>query len=144
MCGFIVIKSNKIKISSLKIVKSPSGNVMRVLRKRELKNWNFQEAYFSKVKFNKIKAWKFHLKMTLNLVVPHGKVKFVFYSQNENRFKIIEIGERVYSRLTIPPKIWFGIKGMAKPESIIVDLINLRWDPKEQINIKKNKIKFNW
>ena len=77
--------------------------------------------------------------MMLNIVVPHGKVKFVFYSQNENRFKIVEIGERVYSRLTIPPKIWFGIKGMAKPESIIVDLINLRWNPKEQINIKEER-----
>ena len=135
---------NKIKITPVRTIKLRKGNVMRILKKGEIRNWSFGEAYISKIKFGKIKAWKYHKKMMLNIVVPHGKVKFVFYSQNENRFKIIEIGERVYSRLTIPPKIWFGIKGMAKPESIIVDLINLRWDPKEQINIKKNKIKFNW
>ena len=51
---------------------------MRFLKKNELKNWTFGEAYFSKIKFNKIKAWKYHSKMTLNLAVPHGKVKFVF------------------------------------------------------------------
>ena len=45
---------------------------MRVLKKNELKNWTFGEAYFSKIKFNKIKAWKYHSKMMLNLAVPHG------------------------------------------------------------------------
>ena len=43
---------------------------MRVLKKNDLKNWNFKEAYFSKIKFGKVKAWKFHLKMMLNLIVP--------------------------------------------------------------------------
>ena len=117
---------------------------MRVLRKRELKNWNFQEAYFSKVKFNKIKAWKFHLKMTLNLVVPHGKVKFVFYSQNTKHFRVIEIGEKKYFRLTVPPKIWFGFKGMSKHESIILNLTNIKHREDEILRCQKNKIKFTW
>ena len=117
---------------------------MRVLRKRELKNWNFQEAYFSKVKFNKIKAWKFHLKMTLNLVVPHGKVKFVFYSQNTKHFRVIEIGEKKYFRLTVPPKIWFGFKGISKPESIILNITNVKHNKKEILRREKNEINFDW
>ena len=40
----------KIKVTSLKIIKQSKGNIMRVLRKHELKKWNFQEAYFSKIK----------------------------------------------------------------------------------------------
>ena len=104
---------DKIKTTPLlKIIKLPTGNIMRVLKKNESKNWNFGEAYFSKIKFNKIKAWKYHLKMTLNLTVPQGKVKFVFYCERDDIFRIIEIGDKQYSRLTVPPKIWFGFKGI--------------------------------
>ena len=42
-----------------------------------------QQGLKSKIKFGKIKAWKFHTKMILNLIVPVGKVKFVFYSQKK-------------------------------------------------------------
>ena len=135
---------NKIKVTPLKIKKISSGDVMRVLQKKELKKWSFGEAYFSKIKFKKIKAWKHHLKMTLNLAVPSGRVKFVFYSQKENRFRIIEIGERKYLRITVPPKIWFGFKGMAKNESIILNIANAEYNSKEILRLKKNKIKFNW
>ena len=82
--------------------------------------------------------------MTLNLVVPYGKVKFVFYSPREDLFRVIEIGEKQYSRLTVPPKIWFGFKGISKPESIIMSLANIQHDPKEVLRCKKNSIKFNW
>ena len=117
---------------------------MHILKKKELKNWKFEEAYFSKIKFGKVKAWKFHLKMTLNLTVPYGKVKFVFYSQKNRRFKVIKIGEKKYSRLTVPPKVWFGFKGISKRESIILNLANIQHHPKEILRRNKNKIKFNW
>ena len=135
---------SKIKITSLKIIKSSKGDVLRVLKKKDLKNWNFSEAYFSKVRFGKIKAWKFHLKMTLNLVVPSGRVKFVFYSEQGKRFRVIEIGDKKYSRLTVPPKIWFGFKGVSKKENIILNLTNIEHNPREILGRNKNKIKFNW
>ena len=129
---------DKIKIVPLKIIKVKSGNVMHILKKKELKNWNFAEAYFSKIKFNKVKAWKQHKKMTLNLSVPYGKVKFVFYSHEVNRFKVIEVGKKNYVRLTVPPKVWFGFKGISKGESIILNISNL-------VHIEpKNKISFKW
>ena len=135
---------DKIKVTSLNITKLPSGNIMRVLKKKELKKWTFGEAYFSKIKFNKVKAWKYHLKMVLNLVVPYGKVKFVFYSQKDDIFRVIEIGAKKYLRLTVPPKIWFGFKGISKPESIILNVTNIQHNPKEILRRKRNKIQFNW
>ena len=135
---------NKITTKPLKIIKLPSGNVMHVLKKNDYKNWIFGEAYFSKIKFGKIKAWKYHLKMTLNLVVPHGKVKFVFYSEKLQRFKIVEIGEKKYSRLTVPPKVWFGFKGISKSESTILNLANAQHSPKEVLARNLKDIKFNW
>ena len=72
---------NKIKITPLKIFNLSDGNVMHGLKKKESKKtWSFGEAYFSKIKYKKIKAWKYHKKMTLNFIVPYGKVKFIFYS----------------------------------------------------------------
>ena len=135
---------DKIKVTPLKVIKMSTGNIMYALKKNELNNRIFGEAYFSKIKYGKVKAWKYHLKMTLNLVVPHGKVKFVFYSQKEDIFRVIEIGEKNYSRLTVPPKLWFGFKGISKFESIILNLTNIAHDPKEILRCKKNNIKFNW
>ena len=135
---------NKIKVQRLKIIKIPAGNIMRILKKKNLTKGGFGEAYFSKIKFRSIKAWKYHKKMFLNLTVPVGKVKFVFYSEKDNRFRVIEIGEKKYSRITVPPKIWFGFKGIGKSESIILNITNIEHNPKEIIRRKKNQIKFKW
>ena len=122
----------------------PSGDIMRILKNKEVKNWNFAEAYFSKIKYNKIKAWKYHLKMSLNLVVPMGRVKFVFYFNKTKNFKVIELGEKKYSRISIPPRIWFGFKGLSKKDSLILSLTNLEHNPNEVLRCTKNEIKFNW
>ena len=135
---------NKIKVRPLKIVKVAKGNIMHIAKRRDLKKQIFSEAYFSKIKFGKIKAWKYHLKMTLNLVVTYGQVKFVFYSKKTGAFKVIKVGKNNYSRLTVPPKIWFGFKGMSKPESIILNITNVGHNPKEILRCKKNDINFNW
>ena len=40
---------------------------------------HFKESYFSTVNGDVIKPWKKHNKMTLNLVVPLGEIKFVLF-----------------------------------------------------------------
>ena len=135
---------DNIKVSKLKIIKIPQGNIMKALNKSELKKWTFGEAYFSKIKYGKIKAWKYHKKMNLQLVVPSGKVKFVFFSKKDNKFKAIEIGEKKYSRITVPAKIWFGFKGVSKKESIILSVTNIKHNKKEILRCKKNEIKYKW
>ena len=44
-------------------MKLAEGNVMHALKKKDFRNWNFAEAYFSKIKFDKVKAWRKHLKI---------------------------------------------------------------------------------
>ena len=134
---------DKIKVTPLKIIKLSAGDIMSVLNENELKNQTFGEAYFSKIKFGKVKAWKYHNKMTLNLVIPHGKVKFVFYSQKDKNFKVVEIGKKKYFRLTVPPKIWFGFKGISRHESIILSVTNIKRNPKEILRCKKIKSVLN-
>ena len=133
-----------IKVKILKIILLPAGNNINIIKKNEMKKWSLEEAYFSKIKFEKIKAWKFHKKMTLNLTVPYGNVKFVFHCPKTNKFRTIKINKKKYVRITVPPKIWFGFKGLSKPESIILNLANFRYNKNEILRKKINQIKYNW
>ena len=68
-----------VNITPLKIIENEKGNILRGLRSDEDLYNGFGEAYFSKIKYNTIKGWKLHKEMTMNLIVPIGKVKFVFF-----------------------------------------------------------------
>ena len=65
-------------ITPLNIIDTPGGNVMHAMKGSDPGFVKFGEAYFSKVNPFEIKAWKRHKEMTLNLVVPQGKIRFVF------------------------------------------------------------------
>ena len=128
-----------IKVVPLKTFKIESGNVMHALKASEKEFNGFQEAYFSMIKKDKIKAWKKHLKMTMNLIVPIGSVMFAFYDEKGENFKTIEIGEKNYSRITVPPKIWFGFIGKSNQDSLILNISNIIHDEKE---IERKPIEF--
>ena len=121
----------KIKIKKLKKFKLEDGDVYHALKASESEYYGFKEAYFSTIKNNKIKAWKRHYKMTMNLIVPIGKVQFIFYDENKNLLKNLIIGEENYSRITVPPMIWFGFKGVSLDTSYILNISNEIHDPLE-------------
>ena len=89
----------------------------------------FGELYFSTVEEGYIKGWKRHVKVTCNLIVPVGEVKFVWFEENGNP-KSIVIGERNYRLLCIPPNVWFGFQGI-KPTNVIANIIDQVHDPLE-------------
>ena len=66
-------------ISSLRKIPTQGGDIYHALKKSDNNFNGFGEAYFSNIDFDNIKAWKRHLKMTCNLIVPYGKVRFVFF-----------------------------------------------------------------
>ena len=68
---------NEICVTPLKRVSVAGGDVLHAMKKSDTGYVDFGEAYFSLVEFGAIKAWKRHLQMTLNLVVPIGEVQFV-------------------------------------------------------------------
>tara|TARA_B100000085_G_scaffold157854_1_gene143361 strand:- start:246 stop:671 length:426 start_codon:yes stop_codon:yes gene_type:complete len=120
-----------IKIKPLKQIIVEGGNVLHALKASEEEFYGFEEAYFSTIEINKIKAWKRHLEMTMNLIVPVGEVQFNFYSQEKKLLSNTIIGERNYSRITVPPMTWFGFKGLASSTSYILNISNKFHDPSE-------------
>ena len=124
-------KKQKIIIKSLKKFNLEDGDVLHALKCSENEFNGFEEAYFSTIKKNKIKAWKKHNRMTMNLIVPIGNVQFIFYHEKKNFLRSAIIGEDNYSRITVPPKIWFGFKGLSSRTSYILNISNLSHDPSE-------------
>ena len=135
---------NNIKITPLKNFFTPEGNVMHAMKSTDSGYANFGEAYFSFINNNSIKGWKKHTKMTMNIIVPIGVVKFVFFDEHESSFKEEEIGIDRYVRLTIPNGIWFAFKGMHDPNSLILNIANIPHDPSEVQKKMLDDIQYNW
>ena len=134
--------------SKLKVIPSEDGNVLHGIRSTDKSFVGFEEAYFSFINQDHIKAWKCHQKMTLNLIVPVGKVKFVFIdnrkeSSSFKQIQTFDLSQNPYARLTVPPYIWFGFKGLAR-QNLILNITNVIHDPKEVLRKNLNEIDFDW
>ncbi len=124
-------KLDKIIVTENKVIKVDGGDVMHGMKSIDPGFKGFGELYFSWVQNNYIKAWKKHKVMTLNLVVPFGKVEFLFYDEGFNNFKKIIISAENYKRITVPPDIWFGFKGQYEEFSLVVNCADIVHDPSE-------------
>ena len=135
--------------SKINIIKSNSGLVFHALKNTDKGFMEFGEVYFSTIKKNKIRAWKLHQKMTLNLVVPIGGVLFIFKDNRENsktfnKFYKIALSAEPYLRLTVPSGIWFGFKGLSSGLNLICNIADMPHDPNEVIRKEINEIEINW
>lgn len=137
---------DNIIFTPLKRINTPGGDILKILTKEETTFQGFGEAYFSIVLPGAIKAWKLHTQMTLNLVVPEGKIRFIFVDESgaENIFRTEELGEHRYARLTVPPGIWFGFQGIDEKQSILLNIANIIHDPNESQRRDLSEILFNW
>lgn len=133
----------KIKVTKLSTFSLDMGNVLHAIKKDDEGFNGLGEVYFSFINPNAIKAWKLHHRMTLNLVVPIGMVRFVFFDpQTPDVFSVEDIGEKNYVRLTVPPGIWFGFKGISDEPSLVTNIADLKHDPNEVT--KKDILAFNY
>ena len=123
---------DKIKITALSTFDIDGGSVLHAMRNGDNGYNGFEEVYFSYVNPKAIKAWKLHKRMTLNLVVPLGKVRFVFCNPLiSGNYRVEDVGDGNYVRLTVPPKIWFGFQGIANGASLVTNIADLKHDADE-------------
>ena len=135
---------NNIIKTPLKKIQLDGGDVLHGMKKNDEGYAGFGEAYFSSINPGAIKAWKRHIKMTLNLVVPIGKVKFVFYDVNSDSFKEEVIGINNYIRITVPPGIWFGFQGMGLDTSFVMNIANIVHNASEVERLSLSDIDYKW
>lgn len=130
-------------ISNLRQIPNAKGDIYHGLKKSEPSFEGFGESYFSFINYNEIKAWKRHFKMICNLTVPVGEVEFILYDQRESsstqgKIMKITLGYKNYKRLTIPPGIWYGFKGISQGENLLHNIASIEHDPNEQENVPLN------
>lgn len=121
------------------------GDVLHGMKAIDSGYAGFGEAYFSWVNSGAIKAWKRHTRMTMNLIVPVGQVKFVFAFDAKGPFRDEIIGpESSYARITVPPGIWFGFQGISQDSSLIMNISNISHDPMEVERLDPKSILYKW
>jgi dTDP-4-dehydrorhamnose 3,5-epimerase len=134
--------------TDLNIIEADSGSVYHGVKNTDNGFTNFGEVYFSSVKKDKTKAWKLHKEMTLNLFVPIGSVQFCFIDGREksktynDNFGII-LSQNPYLRLTVPPGLWFGFKGVSEGLNFICNVADIPHDPDEVLRKELNEIEWS-
>ena len=132
-----------IKIETLNKIYNQNGHIFHFIKNTQNDKLG-GEIYFTQILNNKIKAWKYHKKATINLSVVIGEVKFVFFDENTNNFVDEIIGQDNYKKIIIPPKIWFGFKGLGLNYNLIVSFSNYEFDETEVDRKNISEFNFDW
>jgi len=133
----------------LKKIFNEKGNLFHIIRNFDNGFNGFGEVYISTVKYEVVKAWKKHFKMTSNFVVPVGKIKLVIFDDRENSTTKGMLNEFIlsvdnYYRLTIPPNLWYGFKGLDEGLNMLINVANIPHDPLEQTNETLSYLNYKW
>lgn len=138
-----------VEMMPLRQIPAPGGDVLHALKATDAGFAGFGEAYFSTIDSRVVKAWKRHREMTLNLVVPVGAIRFVIHDDRDGSptrgvFDQVVLSRSNYCRLTIPPMLWMGFQGVAKSESILLNVASIPHDPDEVDRLDERAIDFDW
>lgn len=137
-----------VELYPLKQIKVPKGDLFHALKSTDSGFCGFGEAYFSKIESGQVKGWKRHNKLTLNIIVPYGKIKFVIYDDRKDsisygKFQEFTLSpEENYCRLTISPGLWMAFEGLSEEDSILLDIINEPHDPCESDKLELYEINY--
>ena len=130
-----MINLKKIKFYKKKTIFNSKGNIVKFMKKSDDNYMKFGEVYFTWIKKNYLKGWKFHKKMHMNLTVPVGKIRCIFYDKNINKKIVFNLSEKKSGTLYVPPKIWFAFQNIdKKKDSLLVNFSNIIHDKNETIN----------
>ena len=146
------LKKGKIEgviLTPLKIIDSAGGKILHAMKKNDLGYSGFGEAYFSMVERGFIKGWKRHKKMTLNIIVPVGSIRFVIYDDRKDSptnmvFQDVTLSKNNYQRLSVPPMLWMAFQGLEDADNILLNLANIKHVPEESEKKFIEEIGYLW
>ena len=131
------------KLISLKTIKGDNSYITKIIDKNKKNYFGIDEVYSSNLQKNTIKAWKKHKKMTCNILVVKGEIKFVFFDNLFKKNNKIIINEKDNLMLLIKPCVWFGFKGLKKNNTLI-NFSNILHNDKEILKTKYDETKFKF
>lgn len=135
---------DQILVTPLARIPTSGGDVMHAMKQTDIGFTGFGEAYFSWVTKGVVKGWKRHTRMTMNLVVPVGSVRFVFTTDESEITRAVLLGEEQYARISVPPGFWFGFQGLGVTQSLVLNIASIQHDPLEAERRALSDIDYNW
>ena len=117
----------------LRRIATPKGEVRHALRAGDAGFAGFGEVYFTEVLAGETKGWKRHRRMTMNLVVVCGTVRFIVRDDTGARavHDLSVGGVAPYGRLTVPPGLWMAFHGLGTVSNLLMNVASLPHDPDE-------------
>ena len=137
-----------VRFSPMDPVSAVGGDVLRALKVSDPCFTEFGEAYFTKIDSGHIKGWTRHNRMTLNLFVCSGAVRFVIHDDGQesgsgDEFEVYELDcAGNYGRLTIRPGLWLAFTGI--PSGTVLNIADIEHDPSESDKLSIHKIAYDW
>jgi len=118
------------KVIERKTILVENGNVKRGLRSSDNSFEGFGELYFTEVNKNKVKSWKRHTKMTLNLLPVIGDIVLYIKRDLLDTPEEVIFGSDDYKLVCIETNVWFAFKGIADV-NVMANLASIEHDPSE-------------
>ena len=130
----------------LRRIPTPGGDVRHGLKAGDATFAGFGEAYFSSVEAGAVKGWKRHTRMTLNLIVPVGEVRFLVCSDAGERraFQLSPDRPESYGRLTVRPGLWMAFGGVGPGLNLLLNVASIEHDPAEAEGRPLDALPWSW
>ena len=114
-----------VKLKKIKIIKNKKGNIIKFLNFKKNFFKKNGEIYFSEVKKNNFKGWKFHLNRNQMLTICSGTVLFSFKKNLKSKEKKVKLSypNNLYS-IFIPKKTYYSFKCLSKKKALIINFID--------------------
>jgi len=140
-------------VKKLRVMPDERGFLIELLRSDEEAFKEFGQVYLTTCYPGVVKGWHYHKKQMDNFICVKGMAKVVLYDNRENSPTYGEvneffIGEQNYSRITIPPMVIHGFKGVSKEMAYIINCPNKLYNydnPDEyRLPFDSDEIPYNW
>lgn len=139
-------------IEPLRVIPTPGGPVMHMLRSDAPHFMGLGELYFSEVLPGCVKAWKRHTRQTQHFAVPVGQLRVVLYDDREDsptrgRVQQVELGRPDhYALLRIPVNVWYGFTCLGESPAVIANCADIPHDPLEgeRLPVQTDTIPYTW
>jgi dTDP-4-dehydrorhamnose 3,5-epimerase len=150
--GGVMNASSSAFLTQLRRIPGEKGAVWHGLKKSDAGFAGFGEAYFSVVGCGAVKGWKKHTRMTMNLIVVAGAIRFVLGDDRDpsagsvptTSFLLTAHSDEGYARLTVPPGYWMAFQGIGPGDNMLLNVASIEHDPTEAESRDLAQIPWPW